>query len=167
MKMRLRTTHMSSPLSLLAAMERGLLRRRHATNLTPQKSHQDPYIQQSQAATHAPPKHKQGVAAHICPNTPPSLIPTLPPNVWVVNTPINLREPESVLGFTKHMCQDYSKNALAVREQRDDDFYHYLKGEGLEARFWCDFHRDFYQIVIRNPKLVAKNMGAHCEDEVH
>jgi hypothetical protein len=133
----------------------------------PKKSHQAPYIQQSQAATRAPPKHKQGVAAHICPNTPPRLIPTLPPNVWVVNTPINLREPESVLGFTKHMCQDYSKNALAVREQRDDDFYHYLKGEGLEARFWCDFHRDFYQIVIRNPKLVAKNMGAHCEDEVH
>jgi hypothetical protein len=36
--------------------------------------------------------------------------------------------------------------------------YRYLKGEGLEARFWCDFHRDFYQTIIRNPKLVAKKM---------
>jgi hypothetical protein len=122
------------------------------------KSHQAPYIQQSRAATRAPPKHKQGVAAHICPKTPPRLIPNFPPNIRVVNTPINLREPGSILGFAEHMYRDYSKNALAVREQREDDVYHYLKGEGLEAQFWCDFHRDFYQTVIRNPKLVAKNM---------
>jgi hypothetical protein len=31
----------------------------------------------------------------------------------VVNTPINLREPGSVLGFSEHMYRDYSKNALA------------------------------------------------------
>jgi hypothetical protein len=53
-----------------------------------------------------------------------------------------------------------------VREQREDDVYRYLKGKGLEAQFWCDFHRDFYQTVIRNPKLVAKNT-VPCEDEVH
>jgi hypothetical protein len=76
----------------------------------------------------------------------------------VVNTPINLREPRSVLGFAEHMYRDYSKNALAVREQREEDVYRYLKGEGLEARFCCDFHRDFYQTIIRNPKFVAKNM---------
>jgi hypothetical protein len=57
------------------------------------------------------------------------------------------------------MIRDYSKNALVVREQREDNVYLYLKGEGLEARFWCDFHRDFYQSVIRNPKLAAKNMA--------
>jgi hypothetical protein len=124
----------------------------------PKKSHQAPYIQQSCATTRAPPKHKQGVAAHICPKTPPRLIPNLPPNVRVVITLINLREPGFVLGFAEHMYWDYSKNALAAREQREDDVYRYLKGEGLEARFWCDFHRDFYQTVIRNPKLVAKNM---------
>jgi hypothetical protein len=124
----------------------------------PKKSHQAPYIQQSRVATRILPKHKQGVAAHLCPKTPPRLIPTLPPNVRVVNTPINLREPGSVLGFAEHMYRDYSKNALAVREQREEDVYRYLKGEGLEARFWCDFHRDFYQTVIRNPKLVANNM---------
>jgi hypothetical protein len=110
----------------------------------PKKSHQAPYIQQS--------------CAHICPKTPPRRIPTLPPNVRVVNTPINLREPGSILGFAEHMYQDYSKNALAVREQREEDVYRYLKGEGLEARFWCDFHRDFYQTMIQNPKLVVKNM---------
>jgi hypothetical protein len=76
----------------------------------------------------------------------------------VVNTPINLREPGSVLGFAEHMYRDYSKNALVVMVQREEDVYRYLKGEGLEARFWCDFHRDFYQTIIRNPKLVEKNM---------
>jgi hypothetical protein len=112
------------------------------------------------------PNTNKGVAAHIHPKTPPRLIPTLPPNVRVVTTPINLGEPDPVLGFAKHMYQDYSKNSLAVREQREDDVYRYLKGKGLEAQFWCDFHRDFYQTVIRNPKLVAKNT-VPCEDEVH
>jgi hypothetical protein len=105
------------------------------------KSHQASYVHQSCGATCIPPKHKQGVEAHICPKTPPRLIPTLPPNVQVVDTPIKLREPGSVLGFAEHMIRDYSKNALAVTEQREEDVYRYLKGEGLEARFWCDFCR--------------------------
>jgi hypothetical protein len=124
----------------------------------PKKSHQASYVHQSRAATCIPPKHKQGVATNICPKTPPRLIPTLPPNVRVVDTPIKLRELGSVIGFVEHMTRDYSKNALAVREQREEGVYQYLKGEGLEARFWCDFHRDFYQTIIRNPKLAAKNM---------
>jgi hypothetical protein len=73
----------------------------------PKKSHQASNVHQSRAATRIPPIHKQGVAAHICPKTPPRLIPTLPPNVRVVNTPINLREPGSVLGFTEQMIRDY------------------------------------------------------------
>jgi hypothetical protein len=117
----------------------------------PKKSHQAPYVHQSRPATRIPPKHKQGVAAHICPKTPPRLIPTLPPNVRVVETPIKLRDPGSVLGFAEHTIRDYSRNSLAVREQREENVYLYLKGEGLEARFWCDFHRAFYQSVIRNP----------------
>jgi hypothetical protein len=117
----------------------------------PKKSHQASYVRQSHAATRIPPNH-------ICPKTPPRLIPTLPPNVRVVDTPIKLREPGFVLGFAEHMIRDYSKSALAVREQREEDVYRYRKGEGLEARFWCDFHRDFYQTVIRNPKLASKNM---------
>jgi hypothetical protein len=75
----------------------------------PKKSHQALYIHQSRAATRVPPKHKQGVAAQICPKTPPRLIPTLPPNVRVVDTSIKLRDPSSVLGFAEHMIRDYSK----------------------------------------------------------
>jgi hypothetical protein len=82
----------------------------------PKKRHQASYVHQSRATTRIPPKHKQGVAAHICPKTPPRLIPTLPPNVRVVDTPIKLREPGSILGFAEHMIRDYSKNALVVRE---------------------------------------------------
>jgi hypothetical protein len=138
-----RMKHMSSHLNLLVAMGRGQLKRKLAASLTPKRAAKPPYVHQSRAATRIPPKHKQGVAAHIWPKTPPRLIPTLPPNVQVVDTPIKLREPGSVLGFAEHMIRDYSKNALAVREQREEDVYRYLKGEGLEARFWCDFHRDF------------------------
>jgi hypothetical protein len=57
------------------------------------------------------------------------------------------------------MIRDYSRNSLAVREQREENVYLYLKGEGLEARFWCDFHRDFYQSMIHDPKLASKNMA--------
>jgi hypothetical protein len=46
----------------------------------PKRSHQAPYVHQSRPATRVPPKHKQGVASHICPKTPPRLIPTLPQN---------------------------------------------------------------------------------------
>jgi hypothetical protein len=89
----------------------------------PKKSHQAPYVHQSRAATRIPPKHKQGVAARICPKTPPRLIPTLPPNVRVVDTPIKLRDLGSVLGFAEHMIRDYSKNSLAVREQMEENVY--------------------------------------------
>jgi hypothetical protein len=126
----------------------------------PKKSHQASYVHQSRPATRVPPKHKQGVAVHICPKTPPRLIPTLPQNVRVVDTPIKLRDPGFVLGFAEHMIRDYSRNSLVVREQREENVYLYLKGEGLEARFWCDFHRDFYQSIIRNPKLASKNMAS-------
>jgi hypothetical protein len=37
----------------------------------------------------------------------------------VVDTPIKLRDPGSVLGFAEHMIRDYSRNSLAVREQRE------------------------------------------------
>jgi hypothetical protein len=33
----------------------------------PKKSHQASYVHQSRTSTRIPPKHKQGVAAHICP----------------------------------------------------------------------------------------------------
>jgi hypothetical protein len=151
-------TPMSSPPEPPRRHGKGPAKEKTRYKAHPKKSHQAPCIQQSRAATRIPRKHKQGVGAHLCPKTPPRLIPTLPPNVRVVNTPINLREPGSVLGFAEHMYRDYSKNALAVRGQREENVYRYLKGEGLEARFWCDFHRDFYQTVIWNPKLVAKNM---------
>jgi hypothetical protein len=72
----------------------------------PQKSHQAPYVHQSRPVTRVPPKHKQGVASHICPKTPPRLIPTLPQNVRVVDTPIKLRDPGFVLGFAEHMIRD-------------------------------------------------------------
>jgi hypothetical protein len=50
----------------------------------------------------------------------------------------------SVLGFAEHMFHDYSKNAVIVREQREDNVCRYLKGEELYARFWCDLHVSSY-----------------------
>jgi hypothetical protein len=105
----------------------------------PKKSHQAPYIHQSCPATRVPPKHKQGVAAHICPKTPPRLIPTLPSNVRVVDTPIKLRDPGSVLGFAEHMIRDYSRNSLAVREQREENVYYISKERDLRQGFGVTF----------------------------
>jgi hypothetical protein len=42
MMMRLKMIPMSNPLSLLVAMERGLLRRRHTSNLIPRKAIKPP-----------------------------------------------------------------------------------------------------------------------------
>jgi hypothetical protein len=49
------------------------------------------------------------------------------------------------------MIRDYSKNSLAVREQREENVYLYLKGEGLKARFWCDFIGTFINPLSGTP----------------
>jgi hypothetical protein len=159
MMMKLKMTHMSSLLNPLVAMEKGQLKNKSRYKPHPKKSHQAPYVHQSRPATRVPPKHKQGVAAHICPKTPPRLIPTLPPNVRVVDTPIKIRDPGSVLGFAEHMIKDYSRNSLVVREQREENIYLYLKGEGLPPRF----------LTIRDPQSQAsfQEHGSHCANEVH
>jgi hypothetical protein len=64
------------------------------------------------------------------------------------------------------MIRDYSKNSLAVREQREENVYLYRKGEGLEARFWCDFHRDL-SIHYPEPQASCKEHGSNCANEVH
>jgi hypothetical protein len=88
------------------------------------------------------------VASHICPSTPPHLFPTLPNNIHVVKNPFNLRDPRSVHGFAEDLARDSSKNALAVREQREENVYRYQKSEGLESWFWCNLNHDFYLTVI-------------------
>jgi hypothetical protein len=115
----------------------------------PKKRHEAPYMHNSCPMVRTPlPKIRARVASHICPSTPPHLFPTLPNNIHVVKNPFNLRDPRSVHGFAEDLARDSSKNALAVREQREENVYRYQKSEGLESWFWCNLNHDFYLTVI-------------------
>jgi hypothetical protein len=63
----------------------------------------------------------------------------------VVDTPIKLREPGSVLRFAEHMIRDYSKNALAVRNKGRRMFI----GISKEKRLRKDFGVTFIEIFIK------------------
>jgi hypothetical protein len=65
---------------------------------------------------------------------------------------LSLRRPSVVKGFVVTALRDYSKQSNAVKNQTANDPYHYQKSEGLEYRFWCDFHRDVYVSVILKTK---------------
>ena len=46
------------------------------------------------------------------------------------------------------MERNYYKQDVALRETRKEKVYRYDKSEGLERRFWCKFHEDFYSSVV-------------------
>ena len=37
---------------------------------------------------------------------------------------------------------------MALRDARQEDVYRFEKNEGLERRFWCQLHHDFYMTVM-------------------
>jgi hypothetical protein len=53
-----------------------------------------------------------------------------------------------VPGFTVEMERNYYKQDVALREARKEKVYRYDKSEGLERRFWCKLHEDFYSSVV-------------------
>ena len=37
---------------------------------------------------------------------------------------------------------------MALRDARQEDVYMLQKSEGLERRFWCQLHQDFYSSIV-------------------
>jgi hypothetical protein len=46
------------------------------------------------------------------------------------------------------MERNYYKKDVALREAHKEKVYKYDKSEGLERRFWCKLHEDFYSSVV-------------------
>ena len=46
------------------------------------------------------------------------------------------------------MARNYSGQEVALREVRKEDVYRLQKSEGLERRFLCQLHQDFYTYVV-------------------
>jgi hypothetical protein len=49
------------------------------------------------------------------------------------------------------MIRDYSRNSLAVREQREENVYLYLKGKGLRQGFGVTFIGIFINLLSAIP----------------
>jgi hypothetical protein len=46
------------------------------------------------------------------------------------------------------MGRNYYKQVVALSNARKEEVYKYEKCEGLERRFWCQLHQDFYSSVV-------------------
>ena len=51
------------------------------------------------------------------------------------------------------MGRNYYKQDVALREARKEEVYEYEKSKGLERRFWCKLHEDFYSSVVMRKSL--------------
>ena len=91
---------------------------------------------------------KQGIAHDIYPRTPPRLQVEFTPEQRSYPGCPRLTRPQLVHGFTVEMARNYYKQDVALREARNKDVYKYEKCEGLERRFWCKLHEDFYASVV-------------------
>jgi hypothetical protein len=53
-----------------------------------------------------------------------------------------------VPGFAIEMGRNYFKQTVALTNACKEDVYKYEKYEGLERRFWCQLHQDFYSSMV-------------------
>jgi hypothetical protein len=120
----------------------------------PQQPRLAPYMMRSMPVPRAsarPNPRARGAAYEICPRTRDRLAVEFGPDQR--NHPYcpKMRSPGVIEGFAISATRDYFKQSITVKNQRAIDPYRYRKSEGLEQRFWCDFHRDFYvSVMLRN-----------------
>ena len=109
-----------------------------------------PYILQSGPTP--PPSRasptRRGIAHDICPRTPPRLQVEFTPEQRNYKHIPRLRRPRVVPSFEVTLSRNYYKQDVALREARKEEVYKYEKSEGLERRFWCKLHEDFYSSVV-------------------
>jgi hypothetical protein len=98
--------------------------------------------------TARPNPRARGAAHDICPETPKHLVAAFTHEQRNYPNCPKLRTPGTVEGFVVSAPRDYFKQSLTLKNQRAIDVYRYKKRVGLEYRFWCEFHKDFYASVI-------------------
>jgi len=110
---------------------------------------QAPYMTRTMPASQGRLDPREHGAAHdICPQTPEHLVAAFTHEQRNHNTYPRLRPPGTIHGFAAAAPRDYYKQSIALKNQRATVVYLYQKNEGLEYRFWCDFHKDFYLSMI-------------------
>ncbi|RLM66609.1 putative copia-like retroelement [Panicum miliaceum] len=112
---------------------------------------QAPYMMRSMSVPRATARtdpRARGAAFEICPRTPDRLIVEFGSD-QITHPHCPKRRPQgTVEGFAIAAPRDYQNQSITIENQRAIDVYRYQKNEGLERRFWCDFHKDFYASVI-------------------
>ncbi|RLN23132.1 Reverse transcriptase (RNA-dependent DNA polymerase), putative [Panicum miliaceum] len=63
------------------------------------------------------------------------------------------RRPGKEPAASVELGRDYFGKKVELRNARNEEVYRYDKCEGLERRFWCQLHQDFYaSVVLRKGK---------------
>ncbi|RLN25650.1 hypothetical protein C2845_PM07G09950 [Panicum miliaceum] len=109
-----------------------------------------PYIMRSMPVP--PPSHvnpsRRGIAWEICPQTPPRMQVEFTPDQQQYPRCPKLTHPQIVTSFAVNLGRDYFKQTVALRNAQKEEVYKFDKCEGLERRFTCKLHQDFYSSIV-------------------
>jgi hypothetical protein len=83
---------------------------------------------------------RRGIAADICPRTPPRLEVSFSADQTRYPFCPKLTRPQILSEFTVSLGTNYFKQAVALTSARTEDIYRYEKAENLERRVWCQLH---------------------------
>jgi len=76
---------------------------------------------------------------------------------WHPQFNAHVRRPSIPSGTLPRLGIDYKKRLVDLRHQRSENPYKFIKFEGVEERFWSQFHNDFYESVLYKASKVTKN----------
>lgn len=93
-------------------------------------------------------KRDQGLAHEVCPNTPDHLEVTYHKDQRIESICPKLHAPRHPLGYTPRLTKNCHNQSVTVKKERSYDPFRYQKMEGIDSRFWNEFHMDFYSSVI-------------------
>lgn len=112
------------------------------------RGHEAPYIMQSMPVQPKIIKRDRGLAHEVCPNHPEHLEITFHWDQRIESICPKLHPTQVPHGFTPWLAKNYYNKFVAVKKEQTYDPFMYKKMIGIDARFWNDFHMDFYSSII-------------------
>jgi hypothetical protein len=97
----------------------------------------------------------RGIAADICPRTPPRLEVVFSADQTRYPVCPKLGRPQIPGGYVVQMGRDYFKQAVALTNAWAEDVYKYEKAENLERRFLWQNQSELHRLKYASPLLRA------------
>ncbi len=97
-------------------------------------------------------KHGRRIQPAVCPRTPEKIPVSFGQHQIQWDTYPQLQHPRQAQGYVPRLPRNYSQQSISVTKERESNPFTFSKDEGLDQRFWTQFHQDFYSSVCLKPK---------------